>query len=291
MTHHLMQPTKYYLRRRNSVRLQYRRLYQPNVFERVHVDFSHFGLTKSFFAYGYDLEVRPDEYDYYDARVWGRYRINPASMWHNAWISTDYRKPVAVDAGGGFWQWAEWGAHGQYANIGVILRASDRLNFNARLDWGNHHQIGWAQTLNADSVGMAMRHNREFAQTLRAQYLFGPNSYLNLNLRHNWNRVHSLERFHLTETGQLQPTNAYADPNLNVNLFNMDLKFVWWFAPGRELNLLYRASLAKIDGAWDKKYLENLRGLQNEQSNQVVSLRLVYFLDYAEVVQNAKFKP
>lgn len=281
----LQRPTKRYIRRTNSLLLQYRRLYDPNVFERIHLEFSHFGLTKSFFAYGYNAEVRPEDYDFFDPRVWGRYRINPASIWQNAWISTDFRKPLAVEATIGHWQWADWGAHGIYGDLSFIVRVNDRFNFRTALNLGNNHQVGWAQTLSTDSVGMALRDRKELAQSLSGQYLFGPNSYLSLNVRHTWNRIENENIFHLTQQGRLVETDAYIDPNLNINIFNLDLKYVLWFAPGRELNLLYRASLAQADDQTQLNYFNNIHSLTGQAADQVFSVRLVYFLDYAEIVK------
>jgi hypothetical protein len=290
VSHNLLAPNKYFLRRRHRVGIQYNRLFEGGDFERFHVEYSFFGLTKSFIAFGYNVEARPDEYDFYDARVWGRYRVNPASFWHNAWLSTDFRKPLALELRGGQWWWADWGARGRYGEAEIIGRISDQFNLRAEFEVGNNHQIGWAQTISADSVGMALRHRRNFEQTLRGQYLFGPNSYLTLDLRHSWNRIDNENIFHLEQDGSLITSDAYSDPTLRINFFNVDLKYVLWFAPGRELNLLYRASLANSDDAIDLGYLQNIQSLSNLPADNFFSLRLVYFLDYAQIKKSATLR-
>jgi hypothetical protein len=290
VSHNLLAPNKYFLRRRHRVGIQYNRLFEGGDFERFHVEYSFFGLTKSFLAFGYNVEARPDEYDFYDARVWGRYRVNPASFWHNAWLSTDFRKPLALELRGGQWWWADWGAQGRYGEAEIIGRINDQFNLRAQFEVGNNHQIGWAQTISADSVGMALRHRRNFEQTLRGQYLFGPNSYLTLDLRHSWNRIDNENTFHLEQDGSLITSDAYSDPTLRINFFNVDLKYVLWFAPGRELNLLYRASLANSDDAIDLGYLQNIQSLSNLPADNFFSLRLVYFLDYAQIKKSATLR-
>lgn len=290
VSHNLLAPNEYFLRRRHRVGIQYNRLFEGGDFERFHVEYSFFGLTKSFIAFGYNVETRPEEYDFYDARVWGRYRVNPASFWHNAWLSTDFRKPLAFELRGGQWWWADWGARGRYGEAEIIGRISDQFNLRAEFEVGNNHQIGWAQTISADSVGMALRHRRNFEQTLRGQYLFGPNSYVTLDLRHSWNRIDNENIFHLNEDGSLKPSDAYSDPTLRINFFNVDLKYVLWFAPGRELNLLYRASLANSDDAVDLGYLQNIQSLSGLPADNFFSLRLVYFLDYAQIKKSATLR-
>jgi hypothetical protein len=247
-------------------------------------------LTKSFLAFGYNAETRGNEYDYYDPRVWGRYRVNPASFWHNGWISTDFRKPLAFEVRGGQWWWADWDARGRYGEVEIIGRISDQFNLRAEIEIGNNHQMGWAQTISADSIGMALRHRRNFEQTLRGQYLFGPNSYLTLDLRHSWNRIENEAMYHLNTDGSLAPSDAYVDPTLRINFFNIDLKYVLWFAPGRELNLLYRASLANSDDAANLGYIQNIQSLSGLPADNIFSLRLVYFLDYAQIKKSATLR-
>ena len=150
--------------------------------------------------------------------------------------------------------------------------------------------MGWAQTISADSIGMALRHRRNFEQTLRGQYLFGPNSYLTLDLRHSWNRIENEAMYHLNTDGSLAPSNAYVDPTLRINFFNIDLKYVLWFAPGRELNLLYRASLANSDDAANLGYIQNIQSLSGLPADNIFSLRLVYFLDYAQIKKSATLR-
>ena len=291
VSHELLEPQGPHLRRRHRLRVQYNRLYDPSSFERVHLEYSYFGLLKSFLAYGYNAETRPAEIDFYDARVWGRYRINPASFWHNAWMSTDFRKPVAFELRGGQWAWAGYGARGMNGSGELIVRVNDHLNFRSELNLNNNHQIGWAQTLTNDSIGMALRHRREVSQSIRGQYLFGPNSWITLNMRHSWNRIENESIFHLNEDGTMTNSPDYEDPDLRINFFNVDLKYVFWFAPGRELNLLYRASLANSDSDVDLRYLQNMQSLTNLPTDHLLSLRLVYFLDYAQIRNSSTFQP
>lgn len=284
-SHQLQAPNERLLSRRNRVTLQYRQLFEPQRFERIHLEYSYFALTKSFLAFGYDIEARPEEYDFYDPRVWGRYRINPASFWHNAWVSSDFRKPFAYELRGGQWRWADWGARGYYGSSLLIFRVNDQFNFRTEISLGNHRNVGWAQTISTDSIGMAMRERKEFTQSLEGQYLFGPNSYLTVNARHAWNRIDSQELFHLTPEGGLTPSSAYTDQDLRINIFNVDFKYVWWMAPGRELNLLYRASFARADDAITLNYWNNMKDISQTGTDQVFSIRLVYFLDYAELLK------
>jgi hypothetical protein len=96
--------------------------------------------------------------------------------------------------------------------------------------------------------------------------------------------------YHLNTDGSLTPSDAYVDPTLRINFFNIDLKYVLWFAPGRELNLLYRASLANSDDAANLGYIQNIQSLSGLPADNIFSLRLVYFLDYAQIKKSATLR-
>jgi hypothetical protein len=197
----------------------------------------------------------------------------------------DYRKPVALDLGGGYWKWSQYEAGGFYGHVKLLVRVNDKFNFNASVAANNFNQLGWAQTLSTDSIGMAVRQTRNFTQSLEATYLLSSNAYWSLNLRHAWNRVDPLATYHLNENGTLSPSLAYSDRTLNINIFNADLKYVLWFAPGREMNLLYRASLVNAGSETDLAYWRNIQNFSSLAADHVISLRVVYFLDYAELLK------
>jgi hypothetical protein len=111
-----------------------------------------------------------------------------------------------------------------------------------------------------------------------------------LDVRHSWNRIENENIFHLNQDGSLSPSAAYQDPDLRINFFNIDLKYVLWFAPGRELNILYRASLANSDNASTLNYIQNIQNLYEVPTDNMFSLRLVYFLDYAQIKKSATLR-
>ena len=51
------------------------------------------------------------------------------------------------------------------------------------------------------------------------------------------------------------------------------------------INLLYRASFARADDAIALNYWNNMKDISQTGTDQVFSIRLVYFLDYAELLK------
>jgi len=49
------------------------------------------------------------------------------------------------------------------------------------------------------------------------------------------------------------------------------------------MNLLYRTSIANSDDATALGYIQNMQSLTDLPADQLISLRIVYFLDYAQM--------
>ena len=84
----------------------------------------------------------------------------------------------------------------------------------------------------------------------------------------------------LENDGGLTSTKLTGVNDLNFNAFNIDLKYAWWFAPGSELVVLYRRSVASAGSTVGQSYYQNLDGTFDSPVQNNVSVRFTYFLDY-----------
>lgn len=122
--------------------------------------------------------------------------------------------------------------------------------------------------------------------SLKASYNFNTRQALNLSFRNFWSTAHFIEEAYsvLQEDGALNP-NSYQidqdnDPNRNFNIWNLDLSYSWQFAPGSQAILLYRNSIFNQDKLSLLNYRYSLENLFDQPIKQVLSLRVVYFIDY-----------
>ena len=99
--------------------------------------------------------------------------------------------------------------------------------------------------------------------------------------RHYWAPISYGDQFYsLQEDGTLENTTYEDNEDVNFNIWNMDLSYSWQFAPGSNIVLLYRNSIAKEDQLSDLPFADNINNLLQEGMNHMVSLRLTYFLDF-----------
>ena len=281
----ILKPTEKWMMIRSTVRLEYNFLYENLAYERFNVNINHMQVNKGFTAFGYNANWRPlPLYDYYEPRVWGRYNVTPLSLWNMVWISTDYRKPYAFDGRLGGWWWDDLGARGMNQGTEHRFRINDHLNlYLAQSVYSAKNELGWLTTVSPDSIGYAGRNILNVMEDVRLEWLFGPNSYLSVKALHSWNRVTTANTYHLEQDGSLTPSDRYQGYDFRFNVLNVDIKYVLWFAPGRELNILYRISMADADDQAALNYWQNMMSIGGIPADQVLSLRCVYFLDYQQI--------
>ena len=105
-----------------------------------------------------------------------------------------------------------------------------------------------------------------------------------MTFRHYWSTVaYEDDYYELGEDGYLYPHPYSENNDLNFNSWNLDLRYVWQFTRGSELVALYRNSIQSDD---DRSYLsfgENLGDLLEQPNGHLLSIKLIYFLDYNNI--------
>lgn len=280
------QPKGIYNRYEIGTYVNHLSLQQPNVYEDFEVGFNVFFLLRSFFAYGVNGTYRPaGSFDYFEPRVAGRKFYLPPRYNFGGFISSDYRKVVAIDARFGYGHRTEFNGDSYSYNVSPRIRFSDNffaiLNFNVS---NTNNDFGWVDNTNdaKDSIYFGRRKLQTVENSVDARYVFNPTMTLTLSLRHFWSGVEYQDYRLLNQDGSLTPIEIQENFNINFNTINTDIKFSWWFAPGSEMVLLYRNILNQQEqgNTVTYNYLENLDATAQSPIQNNLSLRITYFLDY-----------
>jgi len=88
----------------------------------------------------------------------------------------------------------------------------------------------------------------------------------------------------LEEDGDLATTSYAGQHNANFDAFNIDVVYRWRFAPGSDLFLIWKNAISSYDPFADLNYFNNLDGLLDAPQLNSLSLKVIYFLDYAALV-------
>lgn len=231
---------------------------------------------------GYGFLVSPFvTYNFYESRVPGRPLAFPASG--NAWIyfSSNYNRKFALDIEPSI------RIFDQKNRLNYGLFVSPRYRFNDKLTLiystnfnRQNSDIGWVDFSENDII-LAERNRTTFTNTISGKYALNNKMTLNLTTRHYWSFAENVQFHTLLEDGTFTPNNNYTNnKDANFNLWNFDLSYSWWFAPGSQITALYRNNAQNFSNEINKSFGSNVGNVFEDNLNHVFSVSLRYFIDY-----------
>jgi hypothetical protein len=105
---------------------------------------------------------------------------------------------------------------------------------------------------------------------------------LSLSIRHYWSYVNNHNFLTLQNDGSLlENTSFNENKNYNLNLWNLDLSYSWWFAPGSQVSVLYRNNSSLFSREFSRQFESNFKDvIDNQNLNHLFSISIRYFIDY-----------
>lgn len=269
-------------------------LFEPREFVESSLE-GNWNITfRNYLSHGGVLYLRPaPEHDFYEARTDDQVFLIPPRGHVHVWFSTNYNRPFSFD----FWVGSDTrDERGQLWYGGGYTprwRVSDRLFMY--LDGEIHKtekEHGFADFDAADQPVFGRRSRKEITHVLSARYTASNTLSTHIRLRHYWSQVVYDRFFDILPDGSLTQRSYGEDLNGKFNAFNVDAVLVWRFAPGSELNLIWKnAIVEELDGVQEHHHIGNVRAdylhdlghvLDQEQSNSI-SIKLLYYIDYWEL--------
>jgi hypothetical protein len=271
----------------NNLFISYQRMFSPNAFWNFGIYGNHrTTFSKRFLTCGIHYGLEPvTTYDYYEPRVANRFYTFPVNYNGGGFISTDYRKKLAIDLSASYRVFEE--NERNYLNIWFSprYRVNNKLSFVFEFSRNTKHDdMGCVNPAYRDSIAFGRRNMVTVSNTLSGVYKFTNKMSLSFRVRHYWSKAAYAQYYRLGEDGYLYDYDSYAgNHNVSFNAFNIDMVFFWQFAPGSELNLVWKNSLLKRDPLVDTDYYDNFRTSLNSPQNNMISLKVLYYLDYLRI--------
>jgi hypothetical protein len=289
----LLQPKGAFNNINLNFNLNYNRRLYPDLYNNFNFNFNSSFTTKKFFTFGGGFGTIPFEWnDIYEPRVEGRYVKVPGFYNPWIWISTDYRKRLALDATLDWSKYAEKGMGKLIINFSPRFRISDKwkLFLNTQTTLSDKEQ-GFVSK-DEDNIYFGERDRNTVETSLESQYIFNEKMALNLAFRHYYTDVTYDKFYTLEDNGDLTQISTYpTNHNTTYNSWNIDLRFSWWFAPGSQLSLLYRNAIEGYDEISNMSFRDNFDYLFDQPQLNSFSIRISYFLDYNRAKSWFKKKP
>ena len=291
-------PLGNFVRMTTNLSVSYNRLYAPNVYTESNLDWSAFALTKSFDAFGINAYTAfTDKYDYFEPRTWGSYFVVPRWYGGGGWISTNYQKPLAIDAN---LYYVGFSRNSQWKNLNFSLSPRIRLSKKMLLvaEWSLEQQLndrGFAVQFsspvdNVNGILFGERDRTNLSQFLEFNYTITNMMNLSLRTRHYWSVLEYHAFFTLNADGSLSPNGSLGLDaqgnsafNLNYNALTIDCAYRWVVKQGSELSFVWKSSVFSSVKDISPDYFQNMNDLFNSGLFNSFSIKFLYWLDVAEV--------
>ena len=294
--YNLYQPFWKLLSLETDLDVSYRRLYRPSAYTGSDISLSARGTFRSFNALRLRYNVSPTlEYDYFEPRVDGRYAIQPSNQSVSAWFGTDGRNRLAVGTYAGFTKYSFGDQQRFRLSVSPRLRVNNRLSFSLSTSYSTRvNEIGFASKEDLGGEGHRITFGRRNVTTVsnifNTKYTFNHKMGLSLRMRHYWSEAHYQEFYDLEEEGTLRAGSQYDADNRNYNAFNVDMVYRYVFAPASEVSIVWKNSAVIDEVLLREGYLANADAALNTAQFNSVSLRVLYFIDYATVARRLRGK-
>jgi len=221
-----------------------------------------------------------NEHNYYEARVPGRMVILPKNRNINFWISSDYRKFLAIDATIDYTKGNEYGMNTALYRISPRLRFSDKLFLVYSCTFeDSKNSIGWVQNDNGQII-FAARDIRTYTNVIENQFVFNSKSFISLRARHYIKKISYNDYYSLNNNGTLSNVTFNDLNDRTYSNFYIDLSYQWTFAPGSTLSVVWKNAVVENKDLIRKSIWTDFGDTwSNDQSNSF-SVKLIYYIDY-----------
>jgi hypothetical protein len=234
---------------------------------------------------GYGIGISPTKmFDFYEARIPGRVVQIPANANFWAYFSSNYNREFALDFEPSIFKTNQENRWGYGLFVSPRYRFSDKFTLIYRTSFNQQNSdIGWVD-FSDDDVILAERNRTTVSNSISGKFAINEKMTFNLSTRHYWSFAENIKYHTLLADGTFTENEAYTtNKNANFNLWNFDLSYSWWFAPGSQLTALYRNNAQDFRREIDKNYGSNISNTFQDNLNHVFSVSLRYFIDYNKV--------
>lgn len=299
VSYNVFEPVGIFNRLRFNIFTNISHRYSDQAFQDFAINLRSFGVLRNFVAGGIFGRIEPViTYDYFEPRVDGRFLEYPTNGFIGGFISTDYRKPFALDVRFNHRNFNQEGRVSRFIAVEPRVRVNDKLSFNWEFFYANNqNDLGYATILDdaQDSIIIGRRLQKTTVNELFANYIFNNKMGISLRMRHYWSTADYNNFYLLGEDGRLEESdysglNADGTSNhdISFNAFNIDAIFNWQFAPGSFMTVVWKNSIFRSIVNTDERYLENIQNTFDADQTNNFSIKILYFLDYLQLAKGKR---
>ncbi|MCL2502034.1 MAG: carbohydrate binding family 9 domain-containing protein [Bacteroidales bacterium] len=291
LSHNNYTPSSWYARYNFGITPTYTRRFLPGTYEKASVSANSMLLLRDYTMFRISGTYAFRSKDFYEPKKEGRLFNKPEGIGGSFFLSSNYNKPVFVDLTLGYETLLQHGENAYELQVKpgfrisqkVTLVLSSKLNnlFNNRGYYSrNSAPVGSAQ----DTVIFASRNRSIMENVVDGRFTFNNKMNITLAARHYVSKVKNKEFFFLNHDGDLEASLFKGREGEVYNLFYVDFLYTWRFAPGSELNLIWKNEINPqgVDTLHDS-YFRDISSLSDAPQRNLLTLKLIYYLDWMTI--------
>jgi len=294
VSYHLLNKNNFLRRLESGLYIGYQTRFDSNIKNRNGFRLYTSFQTNDLWRYSFSTRGVSKKKDWYETRTNNRFILDPKELTTSIGIDSDNTKKFSYGTDYIFtnyqnYQFEENKKQNEF-RFYVDYRISEQFSINIRTsNERRNDDVGFLMKRNG-LIYFGLRNIKSIENNLRMEYNFNRDASLSLRFRNFWSTADYHEKlFELLDDGTRKEVNysiLNRNPNTNFNIWNLDLNFEWWFAPGSNMVLLYRNQIFNTDNQSGINYYNSLKNLFETSTEHQLSLRLNYLIDYNKIKKN-----
>ena len=228
------------------------------------------------------FQVNPiDRYNFYEPRIYGRSVYIPKSIIGYAQFYSNDNRPFHYEVEVAAEKFNEENRNTYKLFGGVKYRFSDNFSLSYNFQYTRKvNDRGWVDFDN-DNIIFAERNREIVDHYFTGKYSITNKMTFNLIARYYWSYAENHKFFNLQSDGYLSPIPYYSEnKNRNLNSWNLDFSYSWWFAPNSQISVLYRSYALESTNLVEKNIHTNLSNVFDTNLTNIFSVSIRYYIDY-----------
>jgi len=285
LRYNIYEPFGKFLNWFNALYIAYNCLFKDFRYTLFQIEAASNTTTTKYLSLGANFNSHPiPSHDYYEPRVDGWMFIAPAYATLTLWLSPDYRKKLAIDASITGYLAPQYHSSAFGITVEPRYRISDRLFLIYHFLYEKVlNDVGYV----LDSTGVegntvilfGRRDRQTITNILEANFMFNSKMSVNLRGRHYWVSAPYFSFYQLQSDGTLNPVDYAGNADINFNQFNIDLSYVWNFAPGSQLSVVWKNAITTYGNLITPNFFKDLGNTLSSPASNSFSIRILYYLD------------
>jgi len=287
--YNIYKPGKWYNQIQAWTEVEYSRRYKPGDFQSLGIFPGIYTQFKNFWSVELNGNWLAESNDFYESRN-GQVFKAPESYRLAIYVNPNRAK--AYNFGGNVVRIKKSMYDGVGYNFYFFqnLRLSDKLALGLDLNFApSFNYVNWAGR-NGNQPVFSRYDRNTVENSMDAKYSFSNKMGINFRVRHYWSDRRNKEFFALNQSGYLDKYTgpALTNADRNYNVFNIDLVYIWQFAPGSELSITYKDAAETNEQFYTKRYGRNFDNVLSSPQNNSLSIKMLYFIDYLNIIKRKK---